>query len=67
MVISQKCNCCMHQEVCGKCGNYMAVCSKIKNEVGYFEERLVNVEIKCPHFREKQPTVKNITTNINKI
>lgn len=59
MIISQKCNCCNHEEVCGKCGNYMAVCEKIKNEVGYFENGLVNVDIKCPHFLGKTRTKGN--------
>ena len=30
MTISQKCNCCIHEEICSKISSYKVACEKIK-------------------------------------
>ena len=58
MNISQKCNCCMHEEVCAKSSKYKEYCKAIVNAgsgfCGDFE-----VSIKCKHFKPKSATLRN--------
>ena len=67
MIISQKCNCCMHNEVCSKKALYEGICRDMKSILTESRNELVSVSMNCKYFVENKPTVKNITTNINKI
>ncbi len=67
MIISQKCNCCSHNEVCSKKALYEGTCRDIKSILTDSRNELVSVSLNCKYFAENKPTVKNITTNINKI
>lgn len=66
MVISQKCNCCMHEKICSQRDTYKDGCDDIIGSVKHFGCE-INVHIKCPHFVVIEPKEKTITTNINKI
>ena len=56
MVISEKCNCCIHEEVCSFKPEYTAACEAIRS-ASYTTERghkiikdsKVDVHIRCPH------------------
>lgn len=61
MVISQKCNCCMHEEICSKSDSYKLACKSIKDNIGYFENGLIDVNIKCNHFVPKSRKQDGIT------
>lgn len=50
MNLSQKCNCCIHENVCSKKSQYNSACNRISNAVDYTEKDLVIVDIKCNHF-----------------
>jgi len=67
MIISQKCNCCMHNEVCSKKALYEGICRDMKSILTESRNELVSVSMNCKYFVENKPIVKNITTNINKI
>ncbi len=53
MTISQKCNCCMHEDVCSKKVQYESTCNRISSAVDYSEKDLLMVNVKCAHFIEK--------------
>jgi len=63
MVISQKCNCCEHEPVCGFKDEYLSACDAIKraayttgnakNGVVFMKDSSVSVSIKCPHIMTK--------------
>lgn len=67
MIISQKCNCCIHNEVCSKKALYEGVCRDMKSILTESREKLVSVSLNCKYFVVNKPTEKTITTNINKI
>ncbi|MBO5019056.1 MAG: hypothetical protein J6D52_00170 [Clostridia bacterium] len=49
MTISQKCNCCMHEEVCSKRNVYSDGCKNIAEAVKHLGCEF-DIHIKCPHF-----------------
>lgn len=57
MIISEKCNCCVHEHVCSFKSEYLAACEAIKNaryttENGghmIVKNSTVDVHIRCPH------------------
>ena len=63
MVISEKCNCCVHEPVCGFKDEYLSACDAIKNAVyltgknkdcvKHIKDSSVSVSIKCPHIMTK--------------
>lgn len=63
MIISQKCNCCEHEPVCGFKDEYLSACDAIKNTayttgkdhdgVMFMKDSSVSVSIKCPHIMTK--------------
>lgn len=52
MNISQKCNCCMHEEVCSNTDMYKKACENIVNS--FTCKGLVSVSITCKHFKANQ-------------
>ena len=55
MIISEKCNCCMHNEVCNFKDEYLKAieviknaCYSVDNKVGYAKDSRVSVSIRCP-------------------
>lgn len=67
MITSQKCNCCMHNEVCSKKALYEGICRDMKSILTESREELVSVSLNCKYFVVNKPTEKTITTNINRI
>lgn len=67
MIISQKCNCCMHNEVCSKKSLYEGICRDMKSVLTESRNELVSVSVNCKYFSQIKPTEKTITTSINKI
>lgn len=67
MIINQKCNCCMHNEVCSKKALYEGMCRDMKSILTESGEELVSVSLNCKYFVVNKPTEKTITTNINRI
>lgn len=63
MVISEKCNCCVHEPVCGFKDEYLSACDAVKrtayttgnakNGVVFMKDSSVSVSIKCPHIITK--------------
>lgn len=60
MIISEKCNCCIHESICSFKEEYLAACAAIKDAsysktvgttVGYMriKDSAINVSIRCPH------------------
>jgi hypothetical protein len=58
MVLSQKCNCCIHDTVCSKKESYQSACKSISNAVAYAERDLLSVNVKCTHFSAVSATRK---------
>ena len=54
MTISQKCNCCMHEEVCNRKAAYEGACRRINTEIGTSNQDLVSVNISCKYFYAKE-------------
>ena len=67
MIISQKCNCCMHNEVCSKKALYDGICRDMKSILTESRNELVSVSMNCKYFVANKPTEKTITTNINRM
>ena len=67
MITSQKCNCCMHNEVCSKKALYEGICRDMKSILTESREELVSVSLNCKYFVVNKPTEKTMTTNINRI
>lgn len=61
MNISQKCNCCMHEEVCAKSSKYKEYCKAIVNASSSYSNDF-EVNIKCKHFTTKSYTLKRGAT-----
>ena len=58
MVISQKCNCCMHENVCAKSDKYKQSCIEVSNCIDSYRAD-IDVSIKCAHFVANSPfTIK---------
>lgn len=53
MTISQKCNCCIHEDICAKKPAYEGACRRINTEVGTSNQNLVTVNISCKYFYAK--------------
>lgn len=63
MIISEKCNCCIHEPVCGFKDEYLAARDAIKNAVyltgknkdfvKHMNDSSVSVSIKCPHIMSR--------------
>jgi len=58
MIISQKCNCCVHDKICSFKEEYLQVCETIKNssyrtedrhDFMYIKDSKIDVNIKCPY------------------
>ena len=56
MIISEKCNCCVHEPVCSFKAEYLAACEAIKkaryesgNGFKIMKDSQVSVSIRCPH------------------
>lgn len=57
MIISQKCNCCLHDKICSFKGEYVAACEAVKTatygkgENGFIamKDSTVDVHINCPN------------------
>ena len=58
MNISQKCNCCMHEEVCAKSSKYKEYCQAMVNVSNSYGSDF-EVSIKCKYFKPKSATLKN--------
>lgn len=52
MVISQKCSCCIHNQVCSKKALYEGVCRDMKSILTESREELVSVSLNCKHFSQ---------------
>ena len=50
MILSQKCNCCIHDAICSKKESYQLACKSISTAVAYTEKDLISVNVKCTHF-----------------
>ena len=61
MILSQKCNCCAHEEICSKKESYKEVCYRISNAVSCSEKDLIAVDVKCNHFATKHRKQDSIT------
>lgn len=72
MVISQKCNCCVHEPVCGFKEEYLYACDAVKkaayitgsakNGIVFMKDSAVSVSIKCPHIMLKEAEVRRRET-----
>ena len=56
MITSEKCNCCVHEPVCGFKSEYLAACEAIKKATyaigqGFkiMKDSTVSISIRCPH------------------
>jgi len=56
MIISTKCNCCIHESVCGFKQEYLAACEAIRkvtyavgNGIAFVKDSGIDIGIKCPH------------------
>ena len=58
MVISQKCNCCMHNQVCSKKALYEGICRDMKSILTESREELVSVSLNCKYYVSITPTTK---------
>lgn len=52
MVISQKCNCCMHESICSQRDTYSGACDNLREITKHYGCEL-DIHIKCPHFLAK--------------
>ena len=50
MILSIKCNCCTHNEVCSKKALYEGTCRDIKSVLTESRKELVTVNLKCKFF-----------------
>lgn len=60
MIISEKCNCCIHEPVCGLKKEYIAACEAIKqttypagNGIKFIKDSPIGISIECPHMLTK--------------
>ena len=58
MNTSQKCNCCMHEEVCAKSSKYKEYCKEMVTVSNSYDSDF-EVNIKCKHFKQKSETLRN--------
>lgn len=61
MMLSQKCNCCAHEEVCSKKESYKEICKKISDTISYSGKNLITVNVKCNYFATKNRKQDSIT------
>lgn len=50
MILTQKCNCCIHNEVCSKKPLYDGVVRDIKSVITPTREEFTSVAIRCKYF-----------------
>ena len=60
MIISQKCNCCMHEKICGFKSEYQSACEEISrmyyangDSAKALKTSDIDVSIKCPYIMTK--------------
>lgn len=64
MIISEKCNCCVHDEICLFKDEYVSACEAIKEccfvgkGVKYVKDSNIDVHIRCPHMMTQSATRK---------
>lgn len=55
MILSAKCNCCTHNEVCSKKALYEGICRDVKSVLTENRNELVTVNLKCKFFTPNYP------------
>lgn len=69
MIISEKCNCCIHEQICAFKSEYLAACKAIR-DCGYNHEHIngvikyvkdsnIDVSIRCPHMMAQSAVRKS--------
>lgn len=56
--MTQKCNCCIHEEVCIKSEAYKYACRHIMHNVPNDIANMISGNIKCKHFQPKSTTIR---------
>ena len=56
MVLTQKCNCCVHEEVCRKKDAYKTACKQVVHNIPTHIVDAMSVSVSCKHFQPKSAT-----------
>lgn len=59
MIIAQKCNCCIHEEICTKSELYKVACRQIVHNIPTSMVDMLSVSVSCKHFYPKETTGEN--------
>ena len=59
MIITQKCNCCIHEEICTKSELYKVACRQISHNIPNTIKDILSVSVSCKHFYPKETVDKD--------
>lgn len=54
MIIIQKCNCCIHEDICTKSESYQITCRQIGHNIPTTIKDMLSVSVSCKHFYPKE-------------
>lgn len=61
MTIAQKCNCCIHEEICNKKDAYVNACKQVKHNIPvHILDNIMSINISCKYFQAKAATTKEM-------